>query len=119
MERYSCEVCEKTFQCEDIMSKHQNLAHENLKLYCNYFNNSKNCPFKEDCVFLHMVSKNCKFGIECDRKMCMFRHEALEDVVEKNVETADQSEILDVDEEDVSNEENEPSNKTFNKPSQV
>ena len=47
VERYSCEVCERTFQCEDIKSKHQQIAIENLKLHCHYFNNSKNCPFKE------------------------------------------------------------------------
>ena len=33
VERYSCEVCERTFKCEDIKSKHQQIAHENLKLY--------------------------------------------------------------------------------------
>ena len=57
VERYSCEVCERTFKCEDIMSKHHKIAHKNLKFYCHYFNNSKNCPFKEECVFLHKVSK--------------------------------------------------------------
>ena len=49
----------------------------------------------------------------------MFRHETVEEVIENNFETADQSKILDVDEEDVTNDENEISNKTFNNPSQV
>ena len=42
----------------------------------------------------------------------------IEEVIVKNVETADQSEILDVDEEDVTNDEKEISNRTFNNPSQ-
>ena len=119
VERYSCEVCERTFKCEDILSKHQKIAHENLKLYCHYFNNSKTCPFKEECIFLHKISKECKFGFECDREMCMFRHGVVEEVTEKNIETADQSEILDVDDEEETNVENESSNKTFNNPSQA
>ena len=119
MEKYSCEVCEKTFKCEDILSKHQQIVHENLKLYCHYFNNLKTCPFKEECVFLHKVSKKCKFGIECERNMCMFRHTVVEEVTEKNVETAGQSDILDVDEEDETNDEQEMSNRSFDNPSQT
>ena len=104
------------------MSKHQQIAHENVKLYCHFFNNLKNCPFKEECVFLHEVSKQCKFSIECERQMCMFRHDIFEEIIEKNVVNADQSEILDVndeDEDETIDHESEISNKTFNNPSQV
>ena len=48
----------------------------------------------------------------------MFRHETVEEIIENNFATADQSKILDVDEEDVTTDENEISNKTFNNPSQ-
>ena len=58
---------------------------------------------KEECVFLHKISKECKFGFKCEREMCMFRHGVVEEVTEKNIETADQSEILDVDEEEETN----------------
>ena len=37
--------------------------------------------------------------------MCMLRYAVIEEVIEKNVETADQSKILDVDEKDVTNGE--------------
>ena len=39
---------------------------------------------------------NCKI-FDCERNMCMLRYEVIEEVIEKNVETADQSEIWDVD----------------------
>ena len=32
VDKYSCEECERTFKCEDILCKHQKIAHENLKL---------------------------------------------------------------------------------------
>ena len=119
VETYSCEVCARNFKCADIMSKHQQIAHENLKLYCHYFNNLKNCPFQEECIFLHEVSKKCKFENGCDRQLCMFRHEDVEEVLEENVKNLDQSELLNVDEEDATIDDTEFSNKTFNNPSQV
>ena len=115
VKNYSCEVCERTFKCEDILGKHHKIAHENLKFYCQYFNNSKNCPFKEECVFLHEISKQCKFGIECERQMCMFRHDVIEEIIDKNAVTPEQ--ILEEDE--TNDQENEISNRTFNNPSQI
>jgi hypothetical protein len=112
-------LCERTCKCEDILYKHQKIAHENLKLYCHYFDHLKSCPFKEECVFLHKVFKECQFGIECKRKMCLFRHGAANEIIKKNVETADASGILDVGEEDETNCENQISTRTFNSPSQT
>ena len=49
----------------------------------------------------------------------MFRHDVIEEVIERNVGTADQSNILYVDEEDVKNDDIGILNTTFNNPSQV
>ena len=49
----------------------------------------------------------------------MFRHDVIEEVIERNVGTADQSNILDVDEEDVKNDDIGILNTTFNNPSQI
>ena len=57
----------------------------------------------------------CKFGSECGREMCMFRHEVIEEVIEKNNMAADQSDILEVNEDD----ENDIPNRTFDNPSQA
>ena len=33
------------------------------------------CPFEElGCKYLHINSKLCRFGQECDNKMCPFKH---------------------------------------------
>ena len=72
--KYTCDICQKTFKYEDAKSKHNKIVHENVKLYCHYFNNQKDCPFKEECVFIHEVSTECKYGDICEREFCMFRH---------------------------------------------
>ena len=135
-DRYSCENCDKTFVNEDTMEMHNTITHKNVRFYCHYFNNGKQCPFKTECVFLHEVSKVCKDGKKCERDMCMFRHEVQDDIeinpekinvneecvselVEKNDATADQSDFVDVDEVDETKAGNEISNRTFNNPSQV
>ena len=43
---YSYQMCERTFKYEQILVKHMKIAHEDIKLYCHYFNNEKTCPFK-------------------------------------------------------------------------
>ena len=72
--KYTCDICEKTFINKDTKSKHIKIVHENQKLYCHYFNNGTVCPFEKDCVFIHKISEMCKYGDNCERQMCMFRH---------------------------------------------
>ena len=69
-----CDHCDKTFKYEEIKQKHISISHKNIKIYCHYFNNSSQCPFAEECVFLHMVSPVCRYGDMCVRDKCMFRH---------------------------------------------
>ena len=101
---YGCSVCEKTFKYQEIKSKHMRIAHENLKLFCHFFNNNKTCPYSKDCIFLHQASPICKYGKKCERLLCMFKHET--DEVE-NVDTF--AVIVDVDEVDEIDESNENS----------
>ena len=72
--KYLCDHCDKMFKYQDINTKHIKISHENMKLYCHYFNNEKVCPFDEECVFLHEDSGICKYGAACERDLCMFQH---------------------------------------------
>ena len=42
--KYPCDKCEKTFRYESLKEKHIKIKHEQVKLYCHFFNNKKNCP---------------------------------------------------------------------------
>ena len=45
------------------------------KTYCHYFNNNKVCPFNDiGCMFKHSESDKCRFGENCQFKLCQFRH---------------------------------------------
>ena len=46
-----------------------------MKICCHYFNNDKDCPFDDECIFAHEDSCLCMFGKGCERMMCMFQHE--------------------------------------------
>ena len=37
--------------------------------------NKKNCPFENNCIFLHEYSSQCKYGKLRERNNCMFMHE--------------------------------------------
>ena len=38
-----CNICEKLSNIKTSMKKHIKIAHENVKLYCHFYNNDKNC----------------------------------------------------------------------------
>ena len=57
-----------------------------------------------ESFFFHKISKLCEYGIECERQLFMFSHNAIYDITLKNAVTADQSEILDVDGVDETND---------------
>ena len=76
---HKCEQCEKTFRNEDIKLKHIKISHENLKIFCHFYNNSKACPFVDNCIFVHEKSEPCKFGELCERENCMYIHETCDD----------------------------------------
>ena len=74
-EKFDCDECDKVFKYEAALEKHKEAAHENVELFCHYFNNNKDCPFEDECIFVHEESDNCKYGKQCERKLCMFKHE--------------------------------------------
>ena len=127
-DKHKCEQCDKTFKYLDIKKKHILVSHENVKLYCHFFNNQKTCPFDDACIFLHEDAKLCRYDRMCERNFCMFKHSKKVDEPEHDkseliidaVETISES---GVDEEDlVDDEEMDEINvndKTFNNPSQT
>ena len=74
------------------------ISHENGKFYCHYFNNKMTCPYAEECIFLHKDSPLCKYGLLCERNLCMFRHESVHEVGEKESDDSDKtSQVIIVD----------------------
>ena len=73
---YPCDQCDKTFKYQETKEKHTKITHENVKLFCHYFNNDLECPFDEECIFLHEDSPVCKYGELCERTNCMFKHQS-------------------------------------------
>ena len=73
--KYECEDCDFEYNYEGLLEKHNTAVHGNVKIFCHYFNNDKECPFEDQCVFAHEESPVCKFGAGCERIMCMFQHE--------------------------------------------
>ena len=69
-----CDLCEKTFGSEEVLGKHMKIGHENVKLYCHFFNNERECPHGVKCIFLHEPSGQCRYGKLCERNYCMFNH---------------------------------------------
>ena len=72
--KFDCNQCGKTFKYSETMRKHERIVHEKAILYCHYFNNQLPCPFDTECIFLHEDADNCKYGILCERMLCMFKH---------------------------------------------
>ena len=77
---YPCDQCEKSYKTEELKEKHKRISHEELKLFCHFYNNDKNCPHAVECIFLHEVSGICKYGALCERNYCMYKHD-IEDIV--------------------------------------
>ena len=90
--KYECEECDKVFNFEILLERHTEAAHEVVEIFCHFFNNDKDCPHQDQCIFIHEESEICKFGKGCERKMCMFRHKVDEDDDESEAEKSDDNE---------------------------
>ena len=77
---YACEQCSKTFPYLNTKNKHIRIRHENIKLYCHFYNNKKTCPFDEECVFLHEDAEICRYGARCEQDLCMFKHDDFKEI---------------------------------------
>ena len=120
--KYTCDQCDKAYKFQDILEKHVKIVHENVKLFCTYFNNQLECPYAQECVFLHEDSEMCKFGKGCERNNCMFMHnsDTNKDVVDEEIVNVNN--ITEDDDEEHNNEEEieiETCEKTFVNPSQI
>ena len=125
---YKCEKCDKTFVNLDIKKKHVLISHENMKLFCHFYNNQKTCPFDDKCIFLHEDSKFCRFDLMCERDLCMYKHRK-KDEPEKNEAHncyAEENDVIDImsdfdeNEQEVENDEHDEAvNKTFFNPTQI
>ena len=81
--KFKCGKCEKSFKNEILREKHVKISHQSKILYCHYFNNHKQCPYEENCIFMHKDSELCKYGNSCERILCMYKHrneETLRDI---------------------------------------
>ena len=73
--KFSCDKCECEFNFEGVLEKHMDVVHKSIKIFCHYYNNNKEYPYKDQCIYAHEVAKERRFGNDCERIMCMFRHE--------------------------------------------
>ena len=89
---FACEKCDKIFSFEGVLEKHITAVHGEMKIFCHYYNNNKECPFKSECIFSHSQSKECVYGNECERFYCMFRHENHFHDTEENTEEDNEEE---------------------------
>ena len=53
--RFECDECDKNLDYEGILERHVESVHEDVELYCNYFNNNKDFSFGDQCIFLHNI----------------------------------------------------------------
>ena len=76
MEKFNCEKCGKGFALQWRLKKHQNIHTDKKRQKCHYYNNNKKeCPYEKiGCMFEHSFSENCKYGINCNKKLCSFQH---------------------------------------------
>ena len=121
--KYPCDQCSKTFQYESIKQKHIKIAHENLKLYCYFYNNNQQCPNGEECVFLHEDSAMCKYMKNCEREYCMYKHKDDHEIAEEIDGNTDEPSEEDVDDDDIhdageNDDDDNETDKTFYNPSQ-
>ena len=77
--KYECDECDKIFRYESLLDKHVDAVHVDKVLFCHYYNNNKDCPFDDVCIFEHDESPQCKYGKGCERKMCMYTHDDKDD----------------------------------------
>ena len=71
--KFECDECDKVLRFEALLEKHKEAAHEDVELFCQYYNNDKDCPFDDECIYLHKESGNCKYAQSCERKLCIFK----------------------------------------------
>ena len=72
-----------------------------LAISSNY---EKDCPFDDNCIFVHEESGTCKYGKSCERNLCMFQHvesRDIENVSDEDSEDGDSDDSLNLHDIDV------------------
>ena len=78
MKKFNCDKCDKVFALEWRLQKHQKIHTDHRLPKCHYFNNMKICPFESiGCMFDHSLSDLCKYGKNCNKKLCSFQHKEI------------------------------------------
>lgn len=114
--KYPCDQCDKSFSFQSLKEKHIKIQHENVKLFCHFHNNNKDCPNEEECVFLHESSGMCRYMDKCEREYCMYQHENAGDEEESDKEEKSDNDDDTTDDEDKLDDDD--TGKTFCNPSQ-
>ena len=81
--QYKCKECDKTFVLEWRLKKHTVIHEDNDNTKCcHYFNNKKECPYENlGCMFMHKLSRECKYGRKCTSKLCQFQHNNVKEIL--------------------------------------
>ena len=61
-QKFECEECDSEFSYEGLLERHIEAVHGDMKIFCHYYNNDKDCPFDDECIFAHEDFRVCKFG---------------------------------------------------------
>ena len=60
--------------------------------YCHFFNNGKVCQFEKlGCKFKHEVSPNCRYGQQCKKELCGFRHYSREESIHQELTVSEEN----------------------------
>ena len=41
-----------------VLEKHKEAAHESVELFCHNYNNKKDCPYEDECIYVRDESEN-------------------------------------------------------------
>ena len=76
-EKFEWDECDKVFQYEGLLERHVDAVHSDSDciIYCHYYNNGKECPFGDVCIFENEELEKCKYGQACERIKCMYSHD--------------------------------------------
>ena len=98
-EKFECDECDKIFKYERLLERHVNAVHSDSDyiIFCHYYNNDKECPFGDYCLYEHKESEKCKFRKGCERIMCMYRHDDKDNENVEDDESGSDSDCSEVD----------------------
>ena len=111
--KFECDDCDKVFKYEAVLEKHREAAHDDVQLFCHYYNNDKDCPYVDQCIYVHEESENCKFGSNFAQNLCMYQHEkSVDEESDNDGESSDDDDVAVVN-DDIDFEEIKPALEKF------